>query len=192
MLSNRDVYLIATLLVLGITKEAFTDSIDNVNRSDAVLRCEIRGSKGNKEIGPGEHIQFALYSNQDGLKVFQDWNSWGYFARSFDARENGMQDKLPRFYRIQRWARPWAGNGPTTDIVNAGRLLITDINLCDGTWYSTPSLPDSASLHLVLNPIFEIEPNTDAARLGVWTGRITGEPKEILIEKDCIVKLRTP
>jgi hypothetical protein len=31
----------------------------------------------------GAHIHFLLFSGQDGLKVYQEMNSWGYYARSF-------------------------------------------------------------------------------------------------------------
>jgi hypothetical protein len=187
--SNRAVYFMATLLVLGITKEALTDSNDNVTRSDAVLRCEIRGSKGEKNIGPSEHIQFTLRSSQDGLKIFAEENSWGYFARSFDAWEYGIEKKLRVIYKVQRRERPWAGNAPTTDILNKGKPLTTDIDLCDGTWIATPSLPENAPFHLVLSPAFEIKSDADTVRLGVWAGQVTGEPKDIFLEKGCILKL---
>jgi hypothetical protein len=151
-----------------------------------VLRCELRGNE-NKPIQfskdlPG-WMHFILFSQQNGLRVFQEWNSWGYYARSFVATEQGKS------YRIARRPGAWDKNAPTTHTLNRGEFLITDINLVDGTWSVNPKLAVRAYIRLNVTAEFQITKDADASAAGVWTGKIKSTPTEILLDQSAIERL---
>jgi len=145
-----------------------------------VLRCELRGSE-NKPIQFGKDLpgwmHFILFSEQDGLKVFQEWNSWGYSARSFLARDG---------YRIFRRPGAWDKNAPTTHTLNRGEFLITDINLVDGSWSVTPKLPVRPFLRLSVTAEFQVAQDADSKAAGVWTGKIRSATTEVMLDKSAI------
>ena len=110
------------------------------------LRVELRPSEDGVLLFPPElrhHLHFVLFSNQTGLKVYEDWNSWGCFAPSFKAHDGNC-----RTYDITRRERDWDKNFPSTAILKKGDFLITDVYLCDGTWRVSPLLPTGETLTL--------------------------------------------
>lgn len=132
------------------------------------------------------HLHFLLFSNRAGLKVYQDWNSWGYYARSFIAK-----DEDSKRYEITRRESEWDRNFPSTDTLNKGGFLITDVYLCDGTWRASPKLPkrQTVNLQLVGRFTMKAEKNglpTDASTANVWTGQIESAPVEVYLDRHCV------
>ena len=151
------------------------------------LRCELRGNENATDISFSaqrpEHLHFILFSHEDGLKVYAEWNSWGYAARSFTAT-----DAQSKAYNISRRARGWSRNAPTTQTIAKGDFLMTDIYLCDGTWRVEPKLP-AGPVKLKVIGHFQNSPGADAKRAGVWTGEIQSPPVEVSLEKECVERL---
>ena len=81
------------------------------------------------------HLHFVLLSKRSGIDVYEDWNSWGYFTRSFSAT-----DAQSRHFEITRRPRGWDRNFPSVTTLNSGQFLITDIYLCDGSWRVSPRM----------------------------------------------------
>lgn len=103
--------------------------------------------------------------------------------------------KIPT-YEITRWTSGWTRNYPSTDTLNKGDLLITDIYLCDGTWRVSPKLPKrkTVSLQLVGRFTMTAEKNgllTDAWSTNVWTGQIHSAAVEVHLDQRCIDVLNT-
>jgi hypothetical protein len=167
--------------------EQIRQRIPNAARDS--LRCEIRGNENGNivfdEAGPG-NLHFILSSSQEGLKVFQEWNSWGFYARSFLAVDE--KDKAKR-YRLAHRIRPWDKNFAATHLLNAGQFLITDIHLCDGSWAVEPKLPEDVPARLILTGIFEIKTDAESKAQDVWTGRIESVPKSAFIDRFCVKRL---
>jgi len=167
--------------------------MDNVKAS---LHCELRGNdeKGsqNSQISFMDftnNMHFLLFSNQDGLKVYREWNSWGYDSRFFSAVDKQDPSK---HYLIERQGMAWTENYPETHTLNKGEFIVSDVHLCDTIWHITPKLPRNASAQLVLTPHFQIKSDKDVLKNGVWAGHIQGPSKEIFIEKSCVEKLNKP
>jgi hypothetical protein len=176
------------LLLVALTANAQTAG----RLSD--LRCELRPSEhGGAWFSPerASHLHFLLMSNRDGVKVYQDWNSWGYYARSFRAK-----DEHSKIYAMTRRAGEWDKNYPATDILNKGDYVITDTYLCDGTWRASPKLPVGRplpvspslgpTLTLQLTGRFTMEPDRKATVRDVWSGEIESAPVEVYLDKPCI------
>src|ERR1039457_6484876 len=73
-------------------------------------KCELRGNdNGNIYLGEfrPNNFHFILTSDKNGLKVFQEWCSWGYYARWFEAVD---EEDPHRRYRIARRGGAWTKN----------------------------------------------------------------------------------
>ena len=152
-------------------------------KANQSLRCELRGSTYFSGRRP-DHLHFLLFSDRDGIKVYQSWNSWGYYARSFSA-----MDAASKAYEIKHREGEWAKNAPTTHAINKGDFLIEDIYLCDGTWRITPQLPVGQPAKLRIIGRFQNQTDKDAMNTGVWTGQIESKSLEIALEKECVDRL---
>ena len=157
------------------------------DKKPTTLRCELRASDHGGmwfSTDRPSHIHFLLFSNVDGLKVYQDWNSWGYYSRSFVAT-----DSRSKSFEITRREGEWTKNFPSADTLNRREFLITDIYLCDGTWRVSPRLPAGRRLMLQIRGRFKNEVSKDEINTSVWTGEIGSQPVEAFFEKECVQRL---
>jgi hypothetical protein len=148
------------------------------------LRCELRPSEhAGVWFSPEQrsHLHFLLLSNRTGLKVYQDWNSWGYYARSFKGK-----DEHSKPYEITRRESEWDKNFPSTDTLNKGDFLVTDVYLCDGTWRASPELPTGQNLTLRLVGRFIIQADKKETIRDLWTGQVESSPVEVHVDKRCV------
>ena len=148
------------------------------------LRVELRPSEdGVLLFSPAirHHLHFLLFSNQDGLKVYEDWNSWGYFAPSFKAEDGNC-----RTYSVTRRERDWDKNYPSTTILNKGDFLVIDAYLCDETWRVSPKLPTAKTLTLQIVGRFVTKADERRPISGLWTGQAESAPLEIDLDKQCL------
>jgi hypothetical protein len=155
--------------------------------SNGTLRCELRGNDNGFmyfSAHSPNHLHFILFSDADDLKVFQEWNSWGYYARTFLAT-----DAASKTYEFSRREGAWDKNAPTTHTLKRGEFIITDIYLCEGTWQASPKLPAGQPAKLQVVGRFKNQADKDAMSAGVWTGKIESKPTEIFLEKECVERL---
>jgi hypothetical protein len=136
------------------------------------LRCELRKTRLGGWWSPSSlhHLHFLLFWQASGVRVYQDWNSWGYYARSFVAKDGKGQT-----YEIKRRETGFTKNGPSTDALKAGDFLITDIYPCDGSWYVSPQLQLGQSATLTVKARFHIPADEDAIKYRAWTGDLQCE-----------------
>jgi hypothetical protein len=126
-------------------------------------------------------LHFLLFWGEKGVKVYQDWNSWGYYARSLV----GTDASSPT-YELARRETGFTKNYPSTDALNPGEFLITDVYPCDGSWYVSPKLPSGQDATLRLAGSFRIPADQDAGKHAVWTGDIQSAPIEVYLDKNCV------
>jgi hypothetical protein len=127
-------------------------------------------------------IHFVLSAGKDPVRVFQEWCSWGYFTRWFSAQVQGGPATKYVFKRSNRKA--WTKNYPATHEIKPGKFLITNVDLCDGTWTVEPDLPEK-DLELRLTGYLEIKPDEETRKQKVWTGKLTVKPILIIMGKSC-------
>jgi len=148
------------------------------------LRCELRTSEKDELFSPTlpYHLHFLLFWQTSGVNVYEDWNSWGYGARWFVAR-----DAKGRTYELERRGTVFTKNYPSTVALNAGDFLITDVFLCDGSWLVTPKLPSDQRVTLSLTARFTIRPREDPVEHRVWTGELQSDvPIDVYLGEDCV------
>ena len=137
------------------------------------------------KIGPAplaidSPIILTLTSSSDGLTIYKDWNSWGYYARFFMA---SVYEDASTDYIIQRRLSSWMKNFQDTLVLNRGEELDTKLDLCDGSWFIAPQLRGGPNVPLYLTPHFRIEESEQTAQ--IWTGHITGAPIDIYFSQNC-------
>ena len=154
------------------------------------LRCELQATNADTlSVKPWSHINFILLSGHDGLRVFTDWNSWGYFARSFTLTDSDSNKHL-----VTARDHLWDKNYPATVTIDRGEVLVTDVYLCDGSWQVSPKLPLKENYwtvtghfaqHQETDPLFVRNFKTDK----VWQGAIDSPPVQLVLTKDCVRRL---
>ena len=152
-----------------------------------VLRCELRGNETRAidlSANPASHFHFLLFSSEEGVKIYQEWNSWGYYARSFVATDSNSNT-----YQISRRQGEWDKNAPTTHSLHKGDVLVTDICFSEGTWQVSPKLPRGQLLVLNIIGRFQNKTAKDDMNKSIWTGQIESKPVEIILEKECVERL---
>ncbi|HOX44191.1 MAG TPA: hypothetical protein PK668_11365 [Myxococcota bacterium] len=171
------------LLALGATPAG---AAGPAGPPEPALRAELRGNDGRQPVFRVEYrspVHFLLFSNQDGLRVFQEWCSWGYFTRSFSARQVGGAAR--EFVLRRNPNQAWTKNFPATHSLDRGAFLITSADLCDGSWIAEPALP-LEDLELELVGHFEIKPDEETVEQKVWTGRLSTRPLTAILGRDCV------
>jgi hypothetical protein len=100
--------------------------------------------------------------------VFEDWNSWGYQAVSFEALAADG-----RRFVISRKSHRFTMNFPSTFIVPPGEHMVYAIAL-DDEWKAVPSVPiaDATPILVTLKAIYEVKPSPEATKGEVWIGRL--------------------
>lgn len=168
------------------------NSAQTADKPAAGLRCELQLSKEVLTTHAQSHLHFLLFSERDGLKVYDEWNSWGYFARTFDVSVSETQN-----YQLTRRDRTWDSNFPKSVTIDRGLVLVTDIYLCDGTWRVSPKLPvQEVSVRMVGR--YTLRPRTGPSALpsfypveDVWVGTINSAPVELSMSKGCVLRLNS-
>ncbi len=149
------------------------------------LQAELRGNDSRQPIFRDNYrngIHFLLTAKKGPVRVFQEWCSWGYFTRSFSAWPLDEVDKKYVFKRSNRMA--WTKNYPATHKLKKGEFLITDVDLCDGTWKAEPDLPEK-DLELSVIGYLEIKPDKETRKQKVFTGKVKTKPIKIIMGKSC-------
>lgn len=179
--------------VLGISFVFEVGWCSDPNFSNDLLIAQIKGDNHGqfelKKYSPHK-LQFILRACKKEIVVFEDWNSWGYFARSFTAIDKHLPNKK---YEITRNCNGWTRNFPSTIKIEVGQDLVTDIDLLDGTWSFTPELSPEKNYDLILQGHFDLEESTDGFKVDElnlkiwghsWRGHLVTNKIEITIPKE--------
>lgn len=136
---------------------------------------------------PRSHIHFVLLSQRAGIDIYEDWNSWGYFTRTFT-----VTDSQSRHFEITRTPPlGWDRDFPSFTTLNSGQALVTDIYLCDGSWRVSPRLLVASGQKLTLIGRFKQERDEGFQFGKPWIGNIHSAPTEIAFSKGCITSMNS-
>jgi hypothetical protein len=115
---------------------------------------------------PDEFYIVLTNVSKQPQSVWEDWNSWGYQAISFElVTEDGKK------YIISRAPEGFDKNFPSTYTVAPGEHQVFAIRL-DKWWETHPSLPKISEIPVTLKAIYEVSPTPEAAQFRVWTGHL--------------------
>ena len=113
---------------------------------------------------------YVLLTNvsQRSQAVFKPSNSWGFYALSFELREDDGH-----IVAISRKQTGFTRNMPSTFVIPPGEQMVFPIRL-DDSWVAAAHLPiaDEKPADITLKAIYEIKPTPEATQQSVWIGRI--------------------
>jgi hypothetical protein len=115
---------------------------------------------------------YVLLSNgsKQPQTVWEDWNSWGYYAISFELTTNDGKK-----YVLSKRQTGFTKNYPSWVVIEPGEHVVYPIHLNE--WRETrPALPKTAELPITLKAIYEIAPTPESGQYKVWTGRVESHP----------------
>ncbi len=142
--------------------------------------------------GSPKKLRFILEAHERAVNVYEEWNSWGYFARSFTAVDKA--DPKIR-YEISRTNGIWDYNFASTIKIKADETLVTNINFLDGTWEIVPKPSTNKDLNLVLQGYFDLKQSNDGQivnRLNLsmhgnsWLGHLDTNKIDFIVRKEAI------
>jgi hypothetical protein len=178
----RPIHAVVVALLLMCLSTPFAVRADE-------LRAELRGNDSRQPIFRDNYrnaIHFLLTAQRGPTRVFQEWCSWGYFTRWFTAQ--AVEGPGTKFVFKRSQQKIWTKNYPATHQIKKGEFLITNIDLCDGTWTVEPDIPEK-DLELRLTGYLEIKPDEETRKQKVWTGKLSTRPIEIIMGKTCAARL---
>jgi hypothetical protein len=119
------------------------------------------------ERKPDEFYVVLTNISEQPQAVFEQWNSWGYFAVSFEfTRDDG--GKVTVFHKR---TVVFTKNNPSTFVVAPGEYQVFPIRL-DKWWEAQPALRKTAEMSVKVKAIYEVSATPESAKQGVWTGRV--------------------
>jgi hypothetical protein len=118
------------------------------------------------ELPPRDFYVLLSNVSKQPQVVWEDWNSWGYQAISFELiTADGKK------YVLSKRQQEFTKNYPSTVIIQPGENQVYAIRLNEW-WETHPNLPKAAELPITLKAIYEVSPTPESARYRVWTGRV--------------------
>jgi len=99
--------------------------------------------------------------------TWQDWNSWGFWAISFELTMPDGKRILINRNRKERFTK----NSPATFIIPPGEHEVYPIQL-DTEWDNRPTFTKAGEASIKLKAIYAVAPTKESAEFNVWTGRI--------------------
>jgi hypothetical protein len=127
----------------------------------------------------GDHFHVILSNAAPrAQRVFQDWNSWGYYSLSFE-----LEDMSGRRWVAKKKQVPFSKNFPSVWEILPGNNLVIDVYWGDeDTWQGFPPF-GTESRKVKIRAIFEVKPDPETKRYDVWTGRIVSSAQEVEFSK---------
>lgn len=163
-------------IVLGIFENTMTLGAEIEGGPAWKLSIAVPESNEVREIqlNPTEHFHVVLENrSKKPQKIWKNSNSWGYSVLYFEVTdENGMKQI------IRKQPRDWRKNTPGYWLLSHGEYLVYNISLSSRDWGFTLPLRGEPR-RLKIQAIIDIPEESQARKLGVWTGLIKSVVYEI-------------
>jgi hypothetical protein len=133
---------------------------------------------GNAERRPHFHVLLTNTTDQP-KRLFQEWCSWGYYALTF-----AFTDEHGETFPARKGPHAWTMNFPDYWTVPAHESLVIDVYFADreewgDSFWLSPGHPKG---EVTLKAIYQVRPDGESEKLGVWTGKIESKPVKCVIK----------
>ena len=111
-------------------------------------------------------------------RIWQDWNSWGWFNLRFEFVEAGR-----RVIRAAKTGHVWSGNAPICWTLAPHEVHVFDVYFADPEkgWDGFPPLEKTERKYFTITAIYETGESAESKAQRVWTGKIASEPLNVLL-----------
>jgi hypothetical protein len=130
--------------------------------------------------GPKTHFHVVIRNaTAKPKRIFEEWNSWGYGALSFELTDEHGVTKVAR-----KGVKAWTMNGATSFTIPPREIAIIDVYFADRTiWGESFWLPPGHPTgRVTMKAIYEVRRDTFSKKHDVWTGKVTSAPVECLFK----------
>jgi len=115
-------------------------------------------------LKPHFHVLISNISDQP-QNIWREWCSLGYYALSFEVTDASGKTRTI----TKKKPHVWTMNYPDFWTIPPHESLVLDVNFTDSeTWEPFPP----AKTSFTMRAVFEIQPDEDAKKSSVWTGRV--------------------
>ncbi len=122
------------------------------------------------------HFHVILSNTSDKPQRFwQEWCSWGYFALSFE-----FKDEAGKSWTVKKTARDWSKNFPAYWLVPAHESLVLDVYYADTKIWEGFPRPKRMPQAYTVRAVFEVKADEESRQKSVWTGRVESKPEKIV------------
>jgi len=109
------------------------------------------------------HFHVVLMNDsQKPKRLFKEWNSWGYFALSFEIDGQIVHQK----------GINWGENYPEYYTIFPQEHIVFNVDFSTNTWTNSPLLDNNFPKKIKMRAIYEMEENEESREFKVWTGKI--------------------
>jgi hypothetical protein len=122
---------------------------------------------------------YVLLSNvsKQPKTVWEDWNSWGYQAISFELTTADGKKHV-----VSKRQQGFTMNFPSTVVIEPGENQVYVIHF-DEWWEIHPPIPKTDEMSITLKAIYEVSPTPESAQYKVWTGRLESHDYKFLLRQ---------
>jgi hypothetical protein len=109
--------------------------------------------------------------------VWEDWNSWGYQAISFELNTADAKKHV-----VSKRQQEFTINFPSTVVIEPGEHQVYVIHF-DEWWEIHPLIPKTDEMSITLKAIYEVSPTSESTQYKVWTGRLESHDYKFLLRQ---------
>ncbi|MBD2767539.1 hypothetical protein IC235_06505 [Hymenobacter sp. BT664] len=160
--------------VAGAQALAPTLTIVPARYADAVFPDDVLSASGDRSL-----FHVLLYNPSDKpLRLFEEWNSWGYFGLSFD-----LTYPDGRVVHSEKTSVGWDKNVPTFTVIAPKGYYVFEVSFDPSRWKNSVLLEKSGEhgRKCRLRAIYSIPSDPEAVKYGVWTGTIRSAERAYIV-----------
>ncbi len=154
-------------LILGMSATFATAADPN---PPLEVKIAIPVHHNHRSLNTGDHFHVLVKNVSEApLRLWSDRYSWGYGNLSFE--QIGDDGKVTA---IQKKPRGWDKNFPDWLELQPGDTYVLVVNFAAADIWDKPptAAPGKKPTQVKLRAVFEVGPDEQSIKLGVWTGKI--------------------
>lgn len=162
--------IVSFLAAVVLCGTSLADDKDPAAGGPITVSIAIPVHHGHRSLNESDHFHVVVRNvSEKPLRLWTDRYSWGYDNLSF---EQTLDDG--KTTRITKKERGWDKNFPDWLELQPGESYILNVNLfAADIWNDVPTANPKAKPKLVkLRAIYEVQPDDESKKLGVWTGKV--------------------
>ena len=178
MLINSNWVIFSIVFLLGVS--AVASNSQPMDNTDKKFSLKIVPSSNEPESGPYINIHRQMNvvitnKTESDLAVWAENCSWGYRCLSFKILFGDDE------FTVVQKGQNWTVNGPSAFVVKPQDHFVSNVRFIDEKWQGLPQKWDSQKVRI--KAIFQIKPDDESRKLGVWNGKMESDWLEVNLHK---------
>jgi hypothetical protein len=169
--------LALAMTAAGLAAPAFTaGDAPKPELTVSIAAPENHGSRSIIINQPDSHFHVVVTNVSDKpQKLWREWCSWGYYDLSFKCINSLGEESV-----VVKQPREWTKNYPDWQSIPPGESLVIDV-YPSRDWKDFPLPAKGKEIKVRLQAVYEIKPDEQTKKEGVWTGKVESQMQEYTI-----------